>query len=156
MRIEISKNGKILANIVDGHALCVVNGIEGKSKGLITRQLSTINGVEKSIIDFVIVSNELIKHIESIHKDDDRVNVLTKNHKTNAGFIISKSDHNLIETKLNLSWSSKEAKVIEVFKFKDVKGLTRFKHLTTNTTDLSKIFDSNKPLEAVTKSSLKE
>ena len=105
MRIEISKNGKILANIVDGHALCVVNGIEGKSKGLITRQLSTINGVEKSIIDFVIVSNELIKHIESIHID-----VLTKNHKTNAGLIISKSDHNLIETKLNLSWSSKEAK----------------------------------------------
>ena len=58
--------------------------------------MSTVNGIEQSVIDFVIVSNELIKHIESIHIDDDRVNVLTTNHKTKTGTTMSKSDHNLI------------------------------------------------------------
>ena len=80
----------------------MVNGIEGKSKGLITRHMSTVNGLEQSVIDFVIESNEIIKRIESIHIDDDRINVFTTNHKTKTGTTNSKSDHNLMETKLNL------------------------------------------------------
>ena len=56
------------------YALCVVNGLKGKSQGLITRKMSTVNGVEKSFIDFVIVNSELIKHVESIHINDSRTN----------------------------------------------------------------------------------
>ena len=150
---EMSKNGKVLSSIIDTHALCVVNGLEGKSKGLITRHMSTVNGIEQSVIDFVIVSNELIKHIESIHIDDDRVNVLTTNHKTKTGTTMSKSDHNLIETKLNLKWNAKEAKVFEMFNFKDVESQKRFKYQTTNTAVLSNIVDNNNHLIWLLKSS---
>ena len=101
--------------------------------------MSTINGIEKSVIDFVIVSSDLLKHVESIHIDDARVNVLTKNHKTPKAMEISKSDHNIIETKFNLKWSINEAKVMEVFKFKDVDAQKKFKAQTTNTNVLSNI-----------------
>ena len=52
----MSENGKILSGILNRHALCVVNGLEDKTEGLITRERTTINGIEKSVIDFVITS----------------------------------------------------------------------------------------------------
>ena len=42
-----SPNGNILAVIVNRHALCVVNGMKEKRKGLITRQRNTETGNEK-------------------------------------------------------------------------------------------------------------
>ena len=51
-----SKNGKLLADILDRHALIVLNGLQEKRTGIITRQRTTIDGVEKSVIDFVITS----------------------------------------------------------------------------------------------------
>ena len=44
---EQSRNGKLLADILDRHALVVVNGIQEKCVGVITRQRCTENGVEK-------------------------------------------------------------------------------------------------------------
>ena len=67
-----SKNGKILGDIVDRHALCVINGLKGKCSGLITREKTTIDSIERSVIDFVITSSDLIQHIESMHIDDKR------------------------------------------------------------------------------------
>ena len=43
---DMSGNGKVLAAIIERHALFVVNGLKDKSKGLFTREMSTINGVE--------------------------------------------------------------------------------------------------------------
>ena len=39
---EQSANGKLLAGIIERHALCVVNGLGEKTKGLITRQKYTV------------------------------------------------------------------------------------------------------------------
>ena len=98
----MSRNGKVLSEIMERHALCVVNCLKGRSDGLITREINTVNGIEKSVIDFVIVSRDIIKHIEHIHIDDKRANVLTQNVKTKQGTVTSKSDHNFIETKINI------------------------------------------------------
>ena len=35
---EMSKNGKILAGIIERHGMCVVNGLINKRKGVITRE----------------------------------------------------------------------------------------------------------------------
>ena len=59
----------------------MVNGLIEKRKGTITRQKHTVNGMEQSIIDFVLISSDLIKHIEYIHVDEKRVHVLSKNVK---------------------------------------------------------------------------
>ena len=67
-----------------------------------------------------------------------------------VGIETSKSDHNIIETKLNIEWSIKEAKVVEVFKFKDLEAKKKFKE-DTKTNELSKIIDLKKPLNIVVK-----
>ena len=112
-----SQNGKVLAGIIDRHALCVANGLVNKRKGLVTREKNTTLGLKRSVIDFVIISRDLIEHMEHIHIDDERLHVLTKNRKTKAGIDFSESDHNLIHTKFNVTWSSKKAKVTELFKY---------------------------------------
>ena len=91
------------------------------------------------IIDFVIVSKDLIEHIEKIEIDDARVNVLTKNKKTKEGTDYKESDHNVINTQLKITWDANEYKSIEVFIFKDQKSKETFKHETTITNELSKI-----------------
>ena len=65
----ISGNGKVLEGIMDRHALSVINGLKDKCIGTITRQRSTTNNVEKSVIDFILVSSDLVKHIDSMHID---------------------------------------------------------------------------------------
>ena len=59
----------------------MVNYLVDKIKGTITREKHSVNDVEKSIIDFVLMSNDLVKHIEHIHVDNERVHVLSKNIK---------------------------------------------------------------------------
>ena len=145
---EQSKNGKILADILDRHALVVVNGLQDKCVGVITRQRCTESGIEKSVIDFVVVSSDLVKHIDYMHVDDARENVLTKLLKSKRGKTTKvESDHNLIETKINVPWNMKVDEPTEVFNFKDKAGQEKFFEVTSNTKDLTKIFDINKSLQ---------
>ena len=67
----------------------------------------------------------------------------------------TESDHNVINTKLNIEWSSKESKIIKLFHYNDNEALKKFKIETTNTDKLSKIIDTDKPLHLVTKKFLK-
>ena len=99
------------------------------------------------MIDFVVVSSDLIKHIEYMHIDEERVHVLTKLTKSKHGKTTKvESDHNLIETKLNVSWNATEDDPIEVINFKDKVGQEKFYEATNDTEDLTKIFESNKTL----------
>ena len=65
-----SKNGKLLGDILDRHALIVLNGLQKKCTGVIIREKHTTEGIEQSVIDFVIMSSDLINHVEHVHIDD--------------------------------------------------------------------------------------
>ena len=95
------------------------------------------------MIDFVITSSDLVKHITEMHIDDDRFHVLTKNLKTKTGMDYSESDHNIINTKFKLTWSPKERPAIEVFKYHDKEAMEKFRKVTTETTHLSTIVNMN-------------
>ena len=151
-----SPNGKVLAEIIDRHALCVANGLQEKREGLITREKDTVNGLKKSVIDFVIISSDLLEHMDKIHIDDQRLHVLTKNRRTKNGIDYSESDHNIINTKFKLTWSLNQRKIIEVFKYNDKIGKVKFKEATTHTKHLSQIIDMKKPINVVTKKFLKK
>ena len=56
----ITPNGKLLAGVIDRQELVVVNGIEA-CLGTITRTRKAKNIIEKSVIDIVIVSSDLVK-----------------------------------------------------------------------------------------------
>ena len=145
-----STNGRILSGLVERHALCVVNGVKDKRKGIITREKHTVLGVEKSVIDLVIISSDLVEHMTQIHIDEERFHVLTKNVKTKTGIAYSQSDHNIINTKFKLTWCPTESKAIEVFKYNDNEGKLKFKKVTSETKHLSEIIDMKKPLDVVT------
>ena len=152
---EQTPNGRLLAGIVDRHAMCVANGLTTKRKGLITRERHTVNGIQKSVIDFVIFSNDLIKHIENIHVDEKRIFVLTKNAKNKDDNVCKESDHNLINSTLKLSWNSNQSKVIEVFKYHDKESKKCFKKVTSDTKQLSNIIDQDKSITVVTNKMMK-
>ena len=152
---EQTPNGKLLAGIVDRHAMCVANGLTTKRKGVITRERHTVNGIQRSVIDFVIFSNDLIKHIENIHVDEERVFVLTKNTKNKDDKVYKESDHNVINTKLKLLWNSNECRVTEVFKYNDKDSKNNFKKATTETKQLSQIICQDKSLTVVTNKMMK-
>ena len=152
---SITENGRILSGILERNALIVVNGLE-VCKGLITRERSTVDNIEKSIIDFVIVSQDLVKSIKSMMIDDDRKYVLTKLTKTKKGLVKKESDHNTIVTELKIEWKPHvKSQKKKFFNLKDKKCQERFKYETDNTTDLSKIIYKENDLDIATKKFLK-
>ena len=96
-----SQNGKIL---IERHGLVVGNSLENKCHGVITRKRVTIDGIEESVIDFIITSRDIVESIQSILIDEEREHVLTKLMKVKGGTKKKESDHNPIITKLNFTW----------------------------------------------------
>ena len=151
-----TQNGKLLSDIVDRHALNVINSQTNKCKGLITRRRITKKSTEESIIDFVITNQNLEKEIELLMIDEDRNHVLTNITKTKKGLKIKESDHHAIITKLRFSWSKNEKKErVEIFNFKNLDCQAKFKQITTKTKELSRIFLKNEDLNVATKKFLK-
>ena len=97
-----SENGKILWDIICRNGLIVVNGMLEKCKGSITRRRETVNGVEQSIIDHVIVSHGLKEDIESLDIDECGNKAITN--LGNRNFLGNRSDHNVLLTTFNLKW----------------------------------------------------
>ena len=76
---KCSPNGDIMSEIIEKNALIVVNGLEQKSVGVITRERCTEDGnIERSAIDLVIVSEDLEEHVLSLNIEEERKNVLPK------------------------------------------------------------------------------
>ena len=66
-----SANRKLLANIVERNALIVVNSLPDIGSGVITRKRFTEKIKEQSIIDFVIVCEDMLNMVESLLIDED-------------------------------------------------------------------------------------
>ena len=149
-------NGKLLAQIVKRNDLKVINGIQSKCKGIITRRRETKDNVEESIIDFVITNDILEKRVESLLIDEKRNHVLTKITKTKKGVIKKESDHHPMITKLKFQWDRNMKKErYETFNFRNIECQEKFKEETTKTKELSTIVSKDKDLNSCTKKFLK-
>jgi hypothetical protein len=71
--------------------LIVVNGND-KCFGVITRYRKTINGIDESIIDFLIVCRRFFNLINRLEIDEVR--------------LVSISDHNLFILNINTTWDT--------------------------------------------------
>ena len=126
-----SQNGKILADIIERHGLTVANSLKDKCKGAITRRRETKDSVEKSIIDHVIISEDLENELNRIEIDEEGKNALTKLVKTRNGISKQTSDHNTIITQFDIKWSRKIKKPrIEMFNLKNKECQRKFTDLT--------------------------
>ena len=75
--LNISENGKIMLNLLKRHNLTAVNSMD-VCEGIITRERATKNKLEKAVIDYVVVCNELKEFTKSMIIDEKRIHVLTK------------------------------------------------------------------------------
>ena len=103
-----SENGRILANILKRNALIVINGSNEKCKGLITRRRSTTKVKEESVIDFVIVCEDMEEMINGVIIDEERKHVLTRHIKTRNGVKVKESDHHTIISNIAVKWNKKK------------------------------------------------
>ena len=92
----------------------------------------TKNGTEESVIDFIIVSDDLKDEVETIIIDDERKHVLTRVTKTKKGVITVESDHNVMFTHLKLTCNKKvKEKRNEMFNLRNKECQELFKEVTT-------------------------
>ena len=111
--------------------------------------------MEESIIDFVLMSDDLLEHCESLLIDEKRDHILTKIIKTKKGVKKVVSDHNVLISKFKLVWRKTKNAKIETFNFKNKDCQLRFKELTSSTVSMSSIFDTKDDLNMATKHFIK-
>ena len=122
-----------------------------KCVGSITRRRVTVDSTEESIIDHVILSEDLVNELEAVNIDEDRNHVLTKITKTKKGIVKQASDHNVIFSKFNLKWCRKnKAERIELYNLKNRECQNSFKLLTSSTELLSGAFNSSDSINTCT------
>ena len=146
-----SPNGRLLAGVLERHGMVVVNGIIDKCVGVITRKRVTVDSTEESIIDHLIISEDLKNELESLLVDEERNHVLTKTRKTKNGVVKVKSDHNPLVSKFKMTWNKRvKSARIEMFNLKNKDCQQRFKELTNHGTFLSEVFDTSNDLNKST------
>ena len=138
---DISPNGKLLAGMIRRQKLAVLNG-HVKCVGTITRERDTTHVTQRSVISFVLISDNLVENLELILIDEKQEYAPTRITPTKHGVETKQSDHNVILTKMKLEWK----KVIKeetnnLFNLKNIKGQKIFKETTTNNNEyISRVF----------------
>ena len=74
-----------MEGVLARHALTVANGLKEKVKGLITRERTIANRTEKSVIDLVCLSRDLVEDIKSVTVDEEKEYALEKIEKSKKG-----------------------------------------------------------------------
>ena len=151
-----SGNGKVLADVIARHGLIVANGSRDKCVGAITRKRVTKESTEESMIDHVIISEDLEKDMTSIFIDEERTKVLEKITKTKKDLKKQLSDHNPIITNFDIQWNRKLNKQrLELFNLKNKESQAKFKDLTSKDGILSSALLSGVDIHTSTRHFLK-
>ena len=137
---EMSDNGKVLFDIVKRRNLFVANSSE-KCQGVITRRRETRTNLEESVIDYVIVSENVSKFIDKMEIDEDRTKVLTKFASKNGAKKLIKSDHNILKCEFLFSAPKRGKCRNEVYTLRNENNLKEFKVNTENAKDLIEFLD---------------
>ena len=81
-------NGRILLDMCERQNLTILNTLD-LCRGVITRERITVNNIERSIIDYIIVCEEMKQFLEEMFIDEDRIHVLTRYGKIRLKVIIT-------------------------------------------------------------------
>ena len=153
---KMSPNGALLAGIIERHGLVVGNGSD-KCKGTITRKRVTKDHTEESVIDLVLFSSDLNKHLAGILVDEKRNHVLTRITKSKRGIKVKESDHNVIITEFDCKTKDREENVKEdVYNLKNKTCQETFKKLTSETSMLSSSIEEKGDIDKVIKRFIKK
>ena len=140
---KMSNNGKLLNDIIERQDLVVLNALE-ICKGTITRERNFENKSEKSVIDYILVSRDLVQFVTEIKIDEEKEHVLARYVKSKYGTKVIVSDHNILSCKFSIIFNKKPRKIRnEFFKFKCEEGRKQFLDETSNYSRFKECFDKN-------------
>ena len=140
---EMSENGKLLWDIVKRRNLVVGNASD-KCKGVITRSRGKATGLEASVIDYIIVSENISRFIDKMEIDEDQTEVLTKFSTRKGVKEIIKSDHNILKCDFTFSVQKRVKTRTEVYTLRDSENLKEFKLNTNNAKELIESLENEK------------
>ena len=145
-----------MASIIKRNALVVANSVTSKCSGTITRRRVTEEGVEESIIDFLLISEDLLEDFIELEIDEKKEHALVKITQQKGHVRKVTSDHNVLISKFKLKHIKKKPKErVEVYNFKNKTNQDKFRHETSITKKLSEVFDTNKDINEQTNMFLK-
>ena len=144
---HISENGKLLAGMINRQSLKIVNSSSKCKGGPITRRRIVKGKVEESCIDYIMVSEELERHLLEAIIDKDQIHTLTKFTTTKGKPCVKKSDHLSLIATFNLEYKEKKSTRKEIFKLRDPEGLQKFHEETTNCPKIKNIFRKTQDIE---------
>lgn len=138
---ESTANGKLLCELAKRQNLVIANSLD-LCRGVITRERITKDRIERSVIDYILMSRQLVQSLTEMLIDDERVHTL---HRYVANKNKSKrkilSDHNLLFSKFGLLFNRKARKIRkEVFQYKNEERKKTFKEKTSTESILSSSF----------------
>ena len=139
----MSENGELLANMILRQNLHLMNKSPKCVGGPITRRRLVNNREEASCIDFILISQDLLEHMESAIIDSNQLYSLTKYNTTKGVPSVKRSDHYTLIANFSMSWRTKPIPRVEVFKLRDSESLQQFNKITTNTPALMKCFEED-------------
>ena len=138
-----SNNGKILIDFIKRQNLTLVNAME-LCTGTITRQRIAGNNLEKSVLDYIIVCEEMSENVAEMSIDEDRIHTLTRYMKSKNKQKIIPSDHNVLHAIFNIAYRQQNRKIRkEIFQYKSYESRTKFFNETNNSNDLSTCFNND-------------
>ena len=113
-------------------------------EGVITRFRKTVNGSEKSVLDYFIVCKQLLKLITKLVIDEERKYPLTKYSTTTGQKEVKERVHNLMILNLKIRWSSlhRNNQRIEIFIFKNNDDFEKFRCETETNDELLSCCDN--------------
>ena len=138
-----SNNERILIDMARRQNLTIVNSLD-LCKGVITRERVFENKVEQSVIDYILICEELLRYLTVMKIDDERTYVLTNYQKKKTKKKTTSSDHNLLFSKFSLT-SIQQPRILrkEFFQFKCENSKKLFLEETNTTNKLSNCFSGS-------------
>ena len=124
----MSKNGELLAAVIDDNDLIVVNG-SSLCEGTVTRFRKTINSVEESVLDHLIVCKSFFSLVSKMTIDEAGQYSLTKYTNKRGYAVCSKvSDHRTIIAEINYKVSNKISRNerTEIYDYKNKESVEMF------------------------------
>ena len=121
---NVTNNGKLLLDMAERRNLVIMNTLK-ECSGTITRQRKVEDRMEKSVLDYFLVSEDLCQFLESMHIDEEQTFTLTRYDKKQG---VIKSDHNVLHGKFTINYTSgKESRAERtVFNLKNTTAMNEF------------------------------
>lgn len=141
-----NRNGKLFQQFLEKNPnLTVVNSLS-LCQGLITRRRIRNDKSEESVLDFFLVCSRVLPHVKKMVIDEEKEFVLTNYRKAKFGGKSTDSDHFTQYMDVELQIENTKPEKNEIYNFRNKESQKLFMQMTSKTTEFTKCFETNAPL----------